>query len=182
MWHGLTSSSCVLASSNTEPLDTSTWRSFALGELFDIRKGKRLTKDEMLPGSTLYVGATEANNGVTACIGQEALHPGSQITVSYNGSVAEAFFQPESFWASDDVNVLYPKFGMTPEVALFFVTLIRLEKYRYNYGRKWRLEVMQATKLRLPVRPDGTPNFQAMSATVAACPSSKPLRWEREER
>ena len=44
----------------------------------------------MSPGSTLYIGATEMNNGVTECIGQDALHPGGQLTVSYNGSVAEA--------------------------------------------------------------------------------------------
>lgn len=171
VWHELRSSNCVLAAPSAEALDTEEWARFTLEELFDVRKGKRLTKEDMTDGPTLYVGATELNNGVTALVGQQSLHPGGQLTVSYNGSVAEAFFQPEPFWASDDVNVLYPKFDMTPELALFFCTLIRLEKYRYNYGRKWRLDVMRATKLRLPRKADGSPNWNVMQELVRACPS-----------
>jgi hypothetical protein len=136
LWAGLETLSSPLPPASQAPLDTMSWKRFAYSELFDVRKGKRLTKEEMTPGETLYIGATETRNGVTCRIGQQPQHPGGQITVSYNGSVAEAFYQPEPFWASDDVNVLYPRFEMAPEIALFLAALIRLEKYRYNYGRK----------------------------------------------
>lgn len=70
-----------------------------------------------------------------------AIHEGNTITVVYNGAgVADAFYQAIPFWASDDVNVLYPKFALTPEVALLTCTVIRKEKYRFSNGRKWHLE------------------------------------------
>ena len=42
----------------------------------------------------------------------------NKITVCYNGSVGETFYQDQPFLASDDVNVLYPKFDMTKEIRL----------------------------------------------------------------
>lgn len=138
----------------------STWQQFTLSELFDIRKGQRLTKANMLPGNTPYIGASDSTNGVTNTIGQNPIHAGGTITVSYNGSVAEAFYQPKAFWATDDVNVLYPKnFELNPERALFLCTLIRLEKYRFNYGRKWHLERMRESIVRLPVDASGRPDW-----------------------
>lgn len=172
VWHDIMHGGLRLGEANAaNRLPAENWGSFVLGELFEIRRGAALTKDEMTPGSTPHVGASAANNGVTALIGQAPMHPGGLITVSCDGSIGEAFLQPKPFWASSIVNVLYPRFELKREVALFFVTLIRLEKYRYNYGRKWRLEVMRSTKLRLPVKADGTPDFAAMEAVMRACPS-----------
>jgi hypothetical protein len=171
LWHDLSTSQCLLAPASAEPLETKSWRRFRYDELFDIRKGKRLTSLDMTVGNTAFIGATEYSNGETGRIGQEALHPGGQISVSYNGSVAEAFYQPAPFWASDDVNVFYPRFEMSREVALFLVTLIRQEKYRYNYGRKWKLEKMRTSVFKLPATLGGTPDFAAMGAVVQGLPS-----------
>jgi len=160
----------------TPIMDTSNWRFFILGNLFDIQKGQRLTKANMLRGSTPYIGASDTSNGVTAYIGQAPIHEGGTISVSYNGSVAEAFYQPEPFWATDDVNVLYPKgFKLTPEIALFFCTLIRLEKYRFNYGRKWHLERMRDSTIKLPVTQDGNPDWAFMKIYIQSLPYSSQL-------
>lgn len=175
LWGGLRSRRGPLPQGSDVALSTDTWKSFAYDELFEVKKGKRLTKDDMSAGDTLYIGATEYGNGVTGRIGQEALHAGGLITVSYNGSVAEAFYQPEPFWASDDVNVFYPRFEMSREIALFIVTLIRLEKYRYNYGRKWRLDVMKATTVRLPATGAGAPDWAAMASLIKSLPSHQML-------
>jgi len=164
-----------LRASLDDPIDTHAWKPFKYTDLFEIKKGKRLTKGELLPGGTPYIGATESNNGVTARIGQAPLHPAGLITVSYNGSIGEAFFQPEPFWASDDVNVLYPRFEMPVDVALFLVALIRQEKYRYNYGRKWKLEVMRTSTVLLPVTPEGVPDFAVMRGIVKRLPAWKAL-------
>ena len=80
----------------------------------------------MKEGNINFIGASAVNNGVTAHIGNsEHLHPANTITVSYNGSVGEAFYQTQIFWASDDVNVLYPQFHLTPQIALFIQPIIR---------------------------------------------------------
>lgn len=158
-------------------LAVSNWRAFTLQDLFTIRKGQRLTKANMLPGSTPYIGASDATNGVTAHIGQDPIHAGGTITVSYNGSVAEAFYQPVDYWATDDVNVLYPKgFALTPATALFICTIIRMEKYRFNYGRKWHLERMREAVIRLPVTASEMPDWVFMEQYIKTLPYSSQLQ------
>ena len=71
-----------------------------------MRKGKRLTSEDQTEGTTAYIGAIDSNNGVANRIGQKPIHAGNTISLSYNGSVGEAFYQPEPYWATDDVNAL----------------------------------------------------------------------------
>ena len=148
------------------------WRWFSLGELFDIKKGRRLTKEDMRLGKTPFIGSSEFENGVTAYIDKEPIHKANTISVTYNGSVAEAFYQPHDYWASDDVNVLYAKFPLNPYIALFIVPLIRKEKYRFSYGRKWHLERMNESKIKLPVDMDGVPDWKFMEDYIKSLPYS----------
>ncbi|KAF1707473.1 restriction endonuclease subunit S [Pseudoxanthomonas sacheonensis] len=152
--------------------NTDAWRPFPLSALFYLRKGRRLTKAQMTKGETPFIGAIDGNNGISARIGQHPIHDGNTITVNYNGSVAEAFYQEVPFWASDDVNVLYPKFEMTPAVALFLTTVIRREKYRFNYGRKWHLERMSQSEIRLPANSAGEVDFAYMQSFMDSLPYS----------
>jgi type I restriction enzyme M protein len=131
------------------------WRYFTFDELFELKKGKRLTKANMKSGSVPFVSSTDSNNGISSYIGQAAIHQANTITVNYDGSVAEAYYQPEAFYALDSVNVLYPKFDLDPLVGLFIATIIKNEKYRFNYGRKWHLERMSKSRIKLPVDATG---------------------------
>ena len=149
-------------------LNTSDWKEFLLSDIFDIRKGKRLTKENQTMGDTPFIGATAKNNGITSYIGQEYLHEGNTISLTYNGSVGEAFYQPKPFWASDDVNVLYPKdFVLTENIALFFCAILRLEKQMWSYARKWNLEKMNDTSIRLPVNSCNEPNYGMIETYMA---------------
>lgn len=159
-----------------EHLSTSDWRLFTLSSLFDVVKGRRLTKANMLPGHLPYIGASDSTNGVTARVGQDAIYQGNTITVSYDGSIAEAFYQPEPFWASDAVNVLKAKnFQLTPAIALFICTVIRLEKYRYNYGRKWQIERMREAEIKLPVTKDMRADWEFMERYIKLLPYSSQI-------
>lgn len=154
-------------------LNVSLWREFKLSELFYLRKGKRLTKAKMVSGFTPFIGAIDNNNGVTSFVAQEALHDGNTISVNYNGNgVAEAFYQPVPYRCSDDVNVLYPNFTLTPLVAMFLATVIRQEKYRFNYGRKWHLERMAQSQIRLPTTTKGRPDWALMEIYIKTLPFS----------
>ena len=141
----------------------SEWKHFRLEDLFEFEKGRRLTRSDMTQGIVPFVGASDSNNGITAFVGQEPRHSGGTITVSYNGSVGEAFYQPVPYFASDDINVLKPKFEMAAGTALFLCTLIRKEKYRYSYGRKWHLERMRTSTVRVPVDSLGEPDWKLVS-------------------
>ncbi|MEK7524394.1 MAG: restriction endonuclease subunit S [Patescibacteria group bacterium] len=155
--------------------DTRSWKEFEYQNIFQIKKGKRLTKFNMKAGQTPYIGAIDSNNGYRQSIQQKPIHDGNTITVNYNGSVAEAFYQPQSFWATDDVNVLYPKFRMNKYNALFLCAVIRKEKYRFNYGRKWHMERMNISKIRLPVEKNGQPDFQYMENYIKSLPFSSQI-------
>ena len=107
-------------------IDISEWKPFAIGNIFDVIKGTRLTKAHMKSGDIRFIGSSSMNNGCTSLVGNtENMHPANTITVCYNGSVGETFYQDEPFLASDDVNVLYPKFNMNRNIALFIAPLIK---------------------------------------------------------
>ena len=140
----------ALNGSGLRTLDYHTWKEYRIGDIFDVKKGKRRTKANMTDGPTPFVGAIDKNNGHRQYIAAEPNHDAGTITVNYNGSVGEAFYQPEPYWASDDVNVLYPKFDLDELSALFIVAVIRLEQFKYSYGRKWFAERMKESCISLP--------------------------------
>lgn len=153
-------------------LDTSTWTEFSLGKLFKIEKGKRLTKADMIEGSDNYLGAIDNNNGVRQKILAERLWKPNCITVNYNGSVGEAFYQSEPFWASDDVNVLYPNgWELNKYIGLFIATVIKAERPKYNYGRKWKKEIMEKSIIKLPTN-NGKPDYVYMENFIKSLPYS----------
>jgi hypothetical protein len=136
-------------------IDISNWGIFKYEDIFKIKKGKRLTKADFEEGNTPFIGAIDSNNGYRDFIGQNPIHKGNTITINYNGSVGEAFYQPNSFWASDDVNVLYPKFKFNKYIAMFLLPIIRKEKFKFNYGRKWEMDKMKKTLIKLPINQFG---------------------------
>lgn len=141
---------------------------FRMDEVFDLYKGKRLTKADMLDGTLNYIGAISDNNGVRQKIDAIKQFDGNCITVNYNGSVGEAFYQDQPFWASDDVNVLMLKnYVLNEKLALFLITIIRANKYRFSYGRKWTLEKMSESELSLPVDEYGHPDWGYMENYVS---------------
>ncbi|OEE71551.1 S-CspCI protein [Vibrio sp. 10N.286.49.B3] len=151
------------------------WETYTLGQLFELKKGKRLTKANMTKGDTPFIGSTDSNNGLTNTVGQESIHKGNVIAVNYNGSVGEAFYQPIDFWASDDVNVLYPrdeyfaKFNQF--IALFIIPIIRQNKFKFSYGRKWHMDRMKETKISLPTK-NGKLDLDYMEKYISSLPYS----------
>jgi len=134
-------------------IDISTWKKFKMSDVFIFSKGKRLIKENMTPGKLNYLGAISNNNAVRELIDQNPIHKGNCITVNYNGSVGEAFYQSEPFWATDDINILDLKEGlMTENIGLFLCVIIKQNKNKFGYGRKWTLDKMKNTYVLLPVK------------------------------
>ena len=153
------------------PFDASKWKPFRMREIFNFSKGKRLTKDDMIEGKTNYIGAISDNNGIRQFIDAAPTHKGNCITVNYNGSVGEAFYQKDDFWASDDVNVLTLKEScLTVSKGLFLCTVIKTNKFRFGYGRKWTLAKMKETILWLPVNAQNKPDWFFMENYVMQLP------------
>ncbi len=156
-------------------LNQENWKWFRYDQLFIIKKGKRIVNCDMTAGNVRCVRPIQGNNGIYDYIDIEPNHKGNTITVNYNGSVAEAFYQPEPYFALDDVNVLYPKFDLNVYIAMFLITLIRQERYRFNYGRKWHLGRMNESLIMLPVNEVGQPDFEFMENYIKSLPYSSNL-------
>lgn len=150
-------------------IDISKWGKFSLNSLFEISKGSRLTKAEMKSGNIKYIGASSFNNGVTCEIGNtEHIHPASSLTVTYNGSdIGRTFYQDEKFWATDDVNVLYPKFKMSKEIALFLAPIIKAVGGNHVYKDKWQIMDMKKDEIMLPITNNGTPDWEYMENYIS---------------
>lgn len=159
------------------------YKSFKIGDLFLIQKGKRLTKANMIPGEINFIGATSVNNGLTARIGNVGhLHPAGTITVTYNGSVGEAFYQREPFWASDDVNVLYPKFPMNELIALYFLAPFIKKGKGYGYTYKWTKDKMKKDKILLPVTLEGKIDFEFIEKQMREFEENRIFELEAERK
>jgi len=149
------------------------WKEFLLGDLFAFYKGKRLTKQDMIEGHVNFLGAISENNGIRQLIDIEPMYKPNCITINYNGSVGEAFYQSSSFWASDDVNVLYAKdWTLNKYIALFITTVVKANRYKFSFGRKWTLDKMKVSAIKLPATAQGEPDWKYMEECIKALPYS----------
>jgi hypothetical protein len=146
-------------------IDVSGWGEFSIKDIFNVVKGTRLTKANMKEGNIKFIGSSAMNNGETQRIGNSGhLHPANTITVCYNGSIGETFYQDEPFWASDDVNVLYPKFELNKYIAFFICPIIKTVGQKYAFVDKWKQEDMKETIIKLPITSSGEPDWNYMES------------------
>lgn len=150
-------------------VDVSQWQPFVIGEYFTLTKGKCLTKADMIPGEYRFIGASSINNGVTAEVANdEFLHQPHCLTLTYNGSVGEAFYQDEPFVASDDVNVIRAKNpNVTKEAYLFIAAVLKVIGQRYAFIDKWTIDRMATDEIVLPTTRDGEPDWDYMTEFMA---------------
>ena len=144
------------------------WKEFKIGELFDIVKGKRLTKENIKPGNINFLGAISSNNGIRERIETTTVWKPNCISVNYNGSVGCSFYQEEPFYASDDVNICYSKENwiLNRKRALFFCAVFKNFSQKFSYTQKWNKERMEKSRVLLPATRDGTPDFSYMERYI----------------
>lgn len=159
------------------PLDVSAWKVFKYKELFDIERGRGPRKKELNgKGAHPFVSASEFNNGVTDFTDAKPYHGANVISVVRNGnSVANAFYQDTPFCSTEDVHIFKPKFELNKHIALFFCALIKKERYRFSYGRKWGIARMRESDIRLPVNQKGDPDFLFMENFIKTLPFSSQI-------
>jgi len=156
-------------------LDTSNWQSFELEALFKITGSKTtplLELEEYGKGKYPYVTTQATNNGVTGFYDYYT-EEGNVLTVD-SAVLGYCSYQSLPFSASDHVEKLIPKFSMNKYIALFIVTIINVEQYRYNYGRKCCQERMEKSHIKLPAK-DNKPDFEFMESYIKSLPYSSSI-------
>lgn len=143
--------------------------------LFSVLKGSNIrVRDITHDGKIPLISALKHNNGLSGMVNADPQYDSNVIVVVGNGNagVGEAFYQPSPFCATIDVNILKPKFKLNEFIAMFLICLIRKERYRYNFGRKWNSSRMKKSMIMLPVDSYGKPDWQFMEDYVKSLPYS----------
>lgn len=140
------------------------WREYFLDELFSIKSGVRLTKDNQVEGEIPFIGASDSNNGITGFINNVNSSTDSNILgVNYNGSVGFSFYHPYSATFSDDVKRLKLKENRKNNkyILLFFKHIIERQANKFAYGYKFNSQRMKRQIILLPTV-CGEPDYNFM--------------------
>lgn len=151
-----------IKSGNVQALDVDKWEEFKVSDLFSkIYKAKAHTKEEVTETDKgiHFVSRTDCNNGVDITVDKdtryEGVEEGNCLTIG--DTTATCFYQNEKFIAGDHMVVLRADW-LNLKRGLFFRTLFAQEGIRYCYGRAYRIDLIKATLLKLPIRRDNNEN------------------------
>ena len=153
-------------------INTNTWRYFDMAELFPkLVKCKCGSAVNLLNNGNdiYYIGAKKNENGVMQKVEIEydLISDGNCIVFigDGEGSVGYVTYQPEDFIGSTTLTCGYNE-KLNKYNALFLVTLLDRERYRFSYGRKYGKEQIKKMKIKLPADNDGQPDFEFMEKFI----------------
>lgn len=160
-------------------IDFTDWKYFKLikddeddkdGFFKSFDNGTRLTVQKRKPGNFPLLTAGEYNQSLTEYIGNysedELIMPSITIDMFFN-----VFYQNYKFSADDNV-YHFINDQLTMESALFVVTILKMQKEKYGYGRQFRKANALETTILLPQDENGNPDFNFMENFIKSLPYS----------
>ena len=161
----------------TPELNINNWKKFKYTDIFDtITIGKSIDLNKLEEGNINYVGRTDKNNGVTAKVAKynnQELYEGNCITVPMVGnSTLKSTYQIEPFYVSQNILILRSE-NLNKYNAIFFNIIIRMDEFRFSYGRPLSLDRFKALIIKLPATPEGEPDYNYMENYIKTLPYSK---------
>ena len=168
-------------SNNKLQLNTKEWKWFVIDDgtnksIFNVVAGKYHYQSEYSEGDTPYLSATASNNGVGNRIDLSAEFEGNVITTEKVSCTA--FYQPNPFCATSDVNIISCKsHKLNPYIGLFIASVINFnENYRWCYGRQCRVGDTKEIRIKLPAikndQGEYEPDWQWMEDYIKGLPYS----------
>lgn len=141
---------------------------FSYKHIFNqIRQGRRLKKDDQIPGSIPFVMAGTTNTGVANYVSNPVtLFPENSITIDIFGNT---FYRNYAFGAGDDTGVYWNSKTVYPkEIMLFFTTaMAKSIQGKFSYGKKLRSSQSFDFKMQLPVIKN-IPDYDFMAIFISA--------------
>lgn len=156
-------------------LNIDKWKEFRFGDLItDIYKAKAINKDDITIASDLeyairYITRTGDNNGCEILadirdINPEAIEKGNAVSIG--DTTATCFYQNEKFIAGDHMVVVRADNWLNQYTALFIVTLLNNEQFKYSYGRAFLMDRIKNTIVKLPTDKDGNPDWKQIETYI----------------
>lgn len=148
--------------------ETLELKEFEYREIFNrIKQGRRLKKDDQIPGEIPFVMAGTTNTGVVNYVSNPvASFPKNSITIDIFGNT---FYRNYDFGAGDDTGVYWNSSILySKEIMLFFATsMSKSIEGKYSYGKKLRSSQSLNFKMKLPVIND-SPDYKFMELLISA--------------
>ncbi|STP13426.1 restriction endonuclease subunit S [Helicobacter cinaedi] len=137
------------------------WKSFKIGELFEIKptKAYKMTNTTLFEtkGDVPVVTNSSLNNGVSAYVGLEPTEKGNMITYSDTTTSEGIFYQPRDFVGYSHIQGLYPlvhKDKWNRYSLLYFVSVFRKASFgKFDFGNKFNRKIAKEMRVLLPILP-----------------------------
>ena len=145
------------------------YKYFEFCQVFDYKRGRRLTTQNQISGDIAYISSTALNNGVDNYISPPDYMDvyKNKMTLSNSGSVGYLFYHDYDFVASDHVTVIWLKNReLTKYISIFLKPIFEKIKYRYNFGREISNDRLIKEKIYLPIDKDENPDFAYMEEHI----------------
>lgn len=150
-----------------EGYNSYVWKSFNLKALYGkSTRGKRLKSEDRISGTLPFVTAGEAEEGVSAFIGNDVkVFDNNTTTIDMFGS---AKYRNYCYGADDHVAVVHTE--SVPMKAAIFVTSAchkAAHTGKFNYGHNFYAKDADVLDIKLPEK-DGEPDYEAMAMLISA--------------
>ena len=162
-------------------LNMDSWKEFCLGDLFDeMYKAEAHVKGDLECYNTpsentiRFISRTEMNNGCDCYVVNNDLtgiEDGNALAIG--DTTATCFYQSDKFVCGDHM-VICRADWLNLYTALFILSILKQEKYKYSYGRAFKMDLISSTIIKLPSTPDNKPNWGFMEKYIKSL-NHKPL-------
>lgn len=145
-------------------LSHNMWSEFKISDIFDITWSKTTPITELNENCGVWnypFVTTQATNNWIEGFYDSWTEEWWVLTID-SAVLWYCSYQPLNFSASDHVEKLIPKFDMDKYIAMFLVTIINKEQYRYNYWRKASQTRLRERSIKLPSTVEHMPDRDFM--------------------
>jgi restriction endonuclease S subunit len=163
------------------PLGVSNWKKFKILDIFNFKRGKGITKEEIENNIGLIpcIQSGEMNRGIIGYMNSIFINDKFHtyilapfLSLARSGSSGCVNIQNKNSYVGDSTIALKLKQEANIYIYLFLETILNLERYRYTYGRKVVIEKYIEQFISLPVDIAGNPNWSFMEKYIKALPHS----------
>ena len=173
-------------------METKKWKWFKISDLFDKPyKGTAYNAQNLKEcyfdnkKAIRYVTRTDTNNGLKSFVINEDFEDiENDNAITIGDTTATIYYQSENFICGDHIVILRSK-HLNKIRGLFIVSLLNGERYRYNYGRAFKKELIYNTQIKLPVDSKGNPDWEwienyVKNTLIPKLPHKAKLVWQNQ--
>ena len=143
------------------------WKSFNLKELYGkSTRGKRLKSEDRIPGTLPFVTAGEAEEGVSAFIGNDVqVFEKNTTTIDMFGSAKYRNYQ---YGGDDHVAIVHTE-SIPMKAAIFVTSACHKAAHtgKFDYGHNFYAKDADALNIMLPAK-NGKPDYESMELLISA--------------